>query len=589
MSISIVTQTAITVSEFTNSLGINTHIPYTDGEYVNIGLVASDLAYLGLNNVRDSISDGYAGSAPLSSYITLAKEGIHFTFIVEGVDDAAVATTLGLIAKLQTAVPGSVVAVEGPNEINNFSFTFDGVAGFAGAVAMQTVLYNDVQGNPALAGVAVDYFTGYGNTGGANGTDPVAAGIANFDNQHPYPNFGAPPAAAVNPAAALGNTSNPLEPAVYTETGYSTNTVNQTVQEDYTLDLLFDTSKDGIARTYLYQLLDAYAAGSPQGDDGYGLFDNSGAPKLAAVGLHNLTALMADPGGANFTPTTLNYSVSGLPADGNSELFEKSDGMFVLAVWAEPAIWDNATGTQIGAPAETVTVSIGGHGFSTAALFDPTIGTAAIASQGVGNSVTFSVTDHPLLIEIAPIACFAAGTRLLGVRGEIPVERLAVGDRLITHEGDEAPIIWIGRRRVDLCVEPQAQPVVVPAGALGAGVPEVDLVVSPDHALFFGGVLVPAKALVGAAGISRARLKAVTYYHVELPAHGIVFASGAAVESYLDTGNRGSFENCSASLPGQAKSCAPLVESGPVLARIRERLWRQFQFETRTIAVYEAV
>ena len=67
---------------FLDSLGANTHLPYTDGGYANIVNVAADLAYLGFDNVRDGITDGESGSASLSTYITLAREGIKFTFSV---------------------------------------------------------------------------------------------------------------------------------------------------------------------------------------------------------------------------------------------------------------------------------------------------------------------------------------------------------------------------------------------------------------------------------------------------------------------------------------------------------------------------
>ena len=38
-------------------------------------------------------------------------------------------------------------------------------------------------------------------------------------------------------------------------------------------------------------------------------------------------------------------------------------------------------------------------------------------------------------------------------------------------------------------------------------------------------------------------MRAVTYFHVELDAHAILFAEGLATESYLDTGNRAAFDN----------------------------------------------
>ena len=105
---------------------------------------------------------------------------------------------------------------------------------------------------------------------------------------------------------------------------------------------------------------------------------------------------------------------------------------------------------------------------------------------------------------------------------------------------------------------------------------------SPDHALYLDGVLVPAKALINRANIRQDHAaRRVTYYHLELPRHGVIFAEAAPVESFLDTGHRGVFDNTDEpviALPDamqarrEAESCAPLCTSGPVLEAIRQRI-----------------
>ena len=75
--------TALRASGFLSTVGVVTHIPYTDGGYVNLGNVVADLHYLGITQIRDSLSDGSYGGAPLSSDIYLAQQGIKFTTVVE--------------------------------------------------------------------------------------------------------------------------------------------------------------------------------------------------------------------------------------------------------------------------------------------------------------------------------------------------------------------------------------------------------------------------------------------------------------------------------------------------------------------------
>jgi hypothetical protein len=62
--------------------------------------------------------------------------------------------------------------------------------------------------------------------------------------------------------------------------------------------------------------------------------------------------------------------------------------------------------------------------------------------------------------------CFAAGTRIATPRGEVAVEALGIGDTVTLASGGTAPIIWIGRRRVDCASHPkprQVRPVCIRA------------------------------------------------------------------------------------------------------------------------------
>ena len=404
--------TTISAAEFIEGLGVDTHIPYTDGGYVDVGNVIADLQYLGISNVRDGLTDGQAGSAPLSSYIALARAGIKFTIVGDSgnATTGSIASTLGLVDRLNTAVPGSVVAVEGANEVNNWPVSFEGQTGLEGALALQKYLYSAVHSDPALEGVAVDYFTGYNAGSVAVGPDPsTTAGLADFDTQHPYPNSGEAPAAWVSTAQALGNEPTP-GPFVYTETGYTTNAtatggVSQDVQAKYLLDLYFDAAQDGASKTYVYQLMDAYAPGSPQGDDGYGLFNPDGTAKPSATAIHDLTTILFDSGSGSttFTPGTLDYSVSGLPSSGNSMALANSDGTFDIAVWNEPQIWNSTTQTETTSGAIAVTVQLDNI-YASVSVYDPLTGTTPIETLSDVGSVQLAVTDHPLVIKLGRLA-----------------------------------------------------------------------------------------------------------------------------------------------------------------------------------------
>ena len=143
--------------------------------------------------------------------------------------------------------------------------------------------------------------------------------------------------------------------------------------------------------------------------------------------------------------------------------------------------------------------------------------------------------------------CFMPGTLVATPAGEAAVETLRRGDLVLTPDGTEAPVVWMGRQTVSRrFADPlRVLPVRIEAGALGEGLPRRDLLVSPDHALFLDGVLVHAGALVNDSTIRRETNvpEIWTYWHVELADHALVLAEGVAAESFVDNAERKAFDN----------------------------------------------
>lgn len=144
------------------------------------------------------------------------------------------------------------------------------------------------------------------------------------------------------------------------------------------------------------------------------------------------------------------------------------------------------------------------------------------------------------------IICFAAGTMILTDTGPRPVEDLRAGDRVWTRDAGHQPLRWTGTRHldaVDLAARPALRPIRIAAGALGAGQPEADLVVSPQHRVLirsaiaqrmFGTdeVLAPACHLTGLPGIAvDETVEAVTYCHLLCDDHQVLSSNGALTES----------------------------------------------------------
>ncbi len=173
-------------------------------------------------------------------------------------------------------------------------------------------------------------------------------------------------------------------------------------------------------------------------------------------------------------------------------------------------------------------------------------------------------------------------------RGEKRVEKLKVGDQVMTASGAPRLIKWIGRRSyAGRFVEGRKDilPVCIKAGALADNVPKRDLWISPHHAMFFkdensDGVLIEAKDLVNGASIVQAeRVKKVEYFHIELDSHDVIVAEGALSETYLDEDNRLLFHNASEyaelypdAVAAPAAYYAPRSEEGYEVEAVRHRI-----------------
>lgn len=132
------------------------------------------------------------------------------------------------------------------------------------------------------------------------------------------------------------------------------------------------------------------------------------------------------------------------------------------------------------------------------------------------------------------VPCFAAGTRILTPDGERRVEDIAVGDLVSTTTGQALAVLWHGWRLVeDLPLKPQQQPIRLAAGGFGN---RRDLLLSPQHGVYLAraGGLIRAKHLVGLHPRARVAqgMHSVTYHHLLLPAHALLWAEGAAAESF---------------------------------------------------------
>lgn len=145
------------------------------------------------------------------------------------------------------------------------------------------------------------------------------------------------------------------------------------------------------------------------------------------------------------------------------------------------------------------------------------------------------------------VICFTPGTRILTPDGVKLIEELREGDLVQTKDNGCQPIQWMGQRRMTgarLFAMPKLRPIRIRAGLFGLDEPDEDLLVSPEHRMLVKGrvamdlfntpeVLVAARDLVDHDRVFvDLTVREITYVHMLLPQHEILFANGVESESF---------------------------------------------------------
>lgn len=175
------------------------------------------------------------------------------------------------------------------------------------------------------------------------------------------------------------------------------------------------------------------------------------------------------------------------------------------------------------------------------------------------------------------VICFTPGTMIRTEQGELPVEAITEGVKVQTKDNGCQEVLWVGERRVTgarLYAMPHLRPIRLRAGALDKGVPDVGLLVSPDHRMMVKGararalfnadeVLVAARDLVNDQSILVDHAaRGVRYIHMLMPQHEIVFANAVETETFhpasagLDDLAPGELDRMCAQVPGIREDAA---------------------------------
>ncbi len=412
----------IRANDFLNSLGVDTHI--IQGVDSTAQVIAG-LKYSGIRNIRDDATHDPAMFANLCNVHAATGAMVDELPIVDsGSNDIQDSLT----EYESLAACGAMLAAEGPNEPNNFNFTYNGTTcsistGFAACAQYQTDLYKVIKNDPKLAGKPVWSVTEPGSEpdnqglqyltipGGAGALQPSGTVYADVANLHNYVRGNGQNALEDNQAwfaeadgasqgpwdgldgeflnqtwnmrfSASPYSAGPGLPRVTTETGWPTDgTITPDQQGKLLVNLYLSAAKRRWSYTFIYRMFDDTWAN-------WGIYalDHT-TPKLAATYIHNMTSILSDTS-STFSPAALDYSIPGEPATVHDLLMQKSDGTYELAVW----------GDQVAGESATVTVNLG-ETRPTVNVYDVTSGLSPIQTLSNVSSVPLTLTDHAFFIE----------------------------------------------------------------------------------------------------------------------------------------------------------------------------------------------
>lgn len=381
--------------DFVGRLGVNTHIHYTDGGYASVPKVIDAIKYLGISNLRDGVPNPSVAGGGGTHFGKFGAAGFKFDFVVD--PGLPLAKTVSMIEDFAMLYPGSVSAIEGPNEVNNWPVTYQGQKGPDAAIAYQNDLYKAVKSSSIIKNVPIYNLTSW----------PELFAKSDVYNAHTYPPRGEQPDKYVKDVIEKAKHVDLKAPPVITEVGYYTlpgkglwGGVDAATQAKLTLNLLLDAVEADISKIYLYQLLDAYP--DPTSDEmekHFGLFDIGYQPKPAASAIRNLIATVTakDRTGSRGEGGTPTFSVSSGDLAVKRLLVDGDGDTATLILWDERTIWNGETNVAVPATPVKVTAT-SDRELTKIEVFDPTAGEMPVETHDKAQSVTVELAGYPKLI-----------------------------------------------------------------------------------------------------------------------------------------------------------------------------------------------
>jgi hypothetical protein len=354
---------------FRDSVGVVTHIVYYDTAYGDWDRVVARLDELGVRHLREGI---YANPTPqwrdwneryYQAVELAAAHGIRFTFGLNppGRGTGTVDQLLRVIGgRLRTAAE----ALEAPNEMDKY---VGGPTWPSVLSAYGRELHRKAKASRSLRSLPI-LGPSFATPEGPQLVGDQRAWL-DVGNIHPYTGGLSPHPKYVKAELARAGVTAPNKPVWATEAGFhnamrSPETAQAPVSEAtgavYLLRTFLEHFRDGIRRTYAYELLDEMPdPGGREAEQHFGLLRHDFSRKPAYIALRNmLTVVGRERGRPSLRP--LRIEVSAPEGDVRRLVLQKADGSYVVALWRLASVWDRDRRHPLDVTPRSLTVRLPG-------------------------------------------------------------------------------------------------------------------------------------------------------------------------------------------------------------------------------------
>jgi hypothetical protein len=389
-----------------DSVGVATHIVYYDTAYGEWSRIVDKLDELGIRHVRDGVyanpnwrdwNERYYQAVELA-----AAHGIRFNFGLNppGSKTGTVDQVLGVLAgRLRHAVE----SIEAPNEMDKY---VGGRNWHAQLGSFNRELYRKVKGNASLRALPV-LGPSFATAGGPDRAGDLSRWI-DVGNIHPYTGALSPSPELVRSELVRASvTAGRDKPVWATEAGFH-NALNTRRHEQapiseagaavYTLRTVLEHFRDGIDRTYLYELIDL--APEPRLRDPvqhFGLLRSDFTPKPAFTALKNLFTLVGGDRRPELRPLRLSVRSGG---DVRRLVLKKADGSHLVVLWRLASVWDRDNRRPLHVKPAAVDVTV--PGALSVAAADPIRSARLRQLKLRRGGVRVHLGAHPVVLQVEP-------------------------------------------------------------------------------------------------------------------------------------------------------------------------------------------